>query len=543
MFKLKISLFFPALLLAGALAAQPAGRYFDISKNLEIFANAYREINHGYVDDLDPNQVLHRGLKAMLEGLDPFTNYISETDIEGYRIQTDGKYNGVGATGKKMGDYMVVTEIIENSPAHKAGLKVGDAIAAVDGASAKGKTEQQVLEFLRGFPGTSAQLTVIRPGSAKNVTLSLNRDEVNIPNVPHFGLVAENIGYINLTTFTQEAADNIANALKDLKSKNPGLKGVILDLRDNGGGLLNEAVNIINIFVERGLTVVTTHGKVKEWDNVFRTMAEPVDKEIPVVVLVNKRSASASEVVSGSLQDLDRAVIMGQRSYGKGLVQNTKDVGYNAKIKLTTAKYYIPSGRCIQSTRYKDGEPVEIPDAERAQFRTNNGRVVLDGGGIKPDILLPHDTAALVVKALLEQDVIFDYVTQWSLKHPSIDSIEIFKYNDWDDFQKFVQGKNFSYETVSEKRIKELKNIVASENYAVSADLQALEAKITAAKKGELQANKARIIHEIEQEIVGRYYFQRGKVRKSLVNDEEVEAAVQLLNDPARYKKTLGIEK
>jgi carboxyl-terminal processing protease len=534
-----------ALLLAAFLAfsstalAQPAGRYFDISKNLEIFANAFKEINHGYVDDLDPNQVMHRGLKAMLEGLDPFTNYISETDIEGYRIQSDGKYNGVGANGKKMGDYMVVTEIIENSPAHKAGLKVGDAIAAVDGANAKGKSEQEVLEFLRGYPGTTTDLSVIRPGSAKNVTVTLSRDEVNIPNVPHSGLVAENIGYINLTTFTQDAGANIAAALETLKKNNPALKGVIIDLRYNGGGLLNEAVNIINIFVPRGLTVVTTHGKVKEWDNVFRTMAEPVDKEIPVVVLVNKKSASASEVVSGSLQDLDRAVIMGQRSYGKGLVQNTKDVGYNAKIKLTTAKYYIPSGRCIQSTRYKDGEPVDIPEAERAQFRTSNGRLVLDGGGIKPDVVLPHDTAANVVNALLDQNIIFDYVTQWALKHPSIDSIEIFNYNEWDDFQKFVQNKNFDYQTISEKKIQELRTIASSENYALSNELLALENKIKAEKKGEMALNKARILHEIEQEIVGRYYFQRGKVRKSLVNDPEIEAAVQLLNDPARYQAIL----
>jgi carboxyl-terminal processing protease len=520
--------------------SQTTGKYFDISKNLEIFANAYKEINHSYVDELDPGQVMHRGMVAMLEGLDPFTNYISETDIEGYRIQVDGRYNGVGATGQKMGDFMVVTEIIENSPAHKAKLKVGDAIVAVDGQPAKGKTEAEVAEFLRGFPGTTAELTVRRPGESKDLKITLKRDEVNIPNVPHSGLVAENIGYINLTTFTQNAAGNISAALQKLKTAHKDLKGVILDLRGNGGGLLNEAVNIINIFTPQGEPVVTTHGKVLEWDNVFKTNSAPVDTDIPVVVLVDRHSASASEVVSGSLQDLDRAIIMGQRSYGKGLVQNTKDVGFNAKIKLTTAKYYIPSGRCIQATRYKNGEPVDIPEAERAQFKTRNGRIVLDGGGVKPDILLPYDTATSIVKALLDRHVIFDYATQWALKHPSIDSIETFSFTDWDEFAHFVQDRNFDYETNSEKKIKELRDIAAREHYPLTAELEILSGKIREEKKTELVKNKARIIHEIEQDIVGRYFFQRGKVRKSLKNDSEVEAAVQLLNDQARYKSILA---
>lgn len=515
------------------------GKYFEIAKNLEIFANAYKEVNHGYVDELDPGQLMRRGMDAMLEGLDPFTNYISETDIEGYRIQSDGKYNGLGAQGKKMGEWMVVTEIYENSPAQKAGLKVGDAITSVDGISAKGKTEAEVMEFLRGFPGTESNLMVRRPGDSRDLKITLKREEVNIPNVPHSGMVSENVGYINLTTFTQNAGENISKALEKLKS-NPKLKGVILDLRGNGGGLLNEAVNIINIFTPRGEAVVTTHGKVPEWDNIFRTMNQPVDLDIPVVVLIDKGSASASEVVSGSLQDLDRAVLMGQRSYGKGLVQNTRDVGFNAKIKLTTAKYYIPSGRCIQATRYKDGEPVDIAESERAQFKTRNGRIVLDGGGVKPDVLLPHDTAANIVKALLEQNIIFDYVTQWALKHPKIDSIESFEFREWDEFSRFVEGKNFEYQTTSEKRLKELRDISAKEGYTLGPDIEAIEGKIKADKKGEMTKNQARIIHEIEQDIVGRFYYQSGKVRKNLKNDPEVEAAVQLLNDPARYKAILS---
>lgn len=530
------------LLLSVSVFAQngTAGKYFEISKNLEIFANAYREINHGYVDELDPGKLMRSGLDAMLEGLDPYTNYISETDIEGYRIQTDGKYNGLGASGKRMGDWVVITEILEHSPAQKAGLKVGDAIVSIQGQSAQGKTDAQVLEFLRGFPSTSADIVVRRPGESKEMKIKLMREEVEVPNVPHSGIVADGIGYINLTTFTQDAGEHVARGLEGLKAKNPNLKGVILDLRDNGGGLLNEAVNVVNVFVPTGEMIVSTKGKVPEWDRTFRTTGASVDQNIRVVVLIDKKSASASEIVSGALQDLDRAVLMGQRSFGKGLVQNTKDLGYNAKVKLTTAKYYIPSGRCIQAVRYKNGQPVDIPDSERARFKTRNGRPVLDGGGVTPDVLLPVDTATGIVKALLDQNVIFDYVTQWSAKRATIDSIEVFSFNDWDEFTRFVQNRNFSYETETERKLKELQAVAEKENLSVSTDVQSIDNKVKTAKKDELNRNKARIVREIEQEIVGRYYFQRGKVRKSLKNDPEVEEAVKLLNDPARYDKILS---
>lgn len=529
-----------ALALSPLTPAQAQGKYFDISKNLELFANAYREINFGYVDVLDPGKLMRQGLDAMLEGLDPFTNYISENDVEGYRIQSDSKYNGLGAEGLKMGDYMVITEIIEGSPANKAGLKVGDAITAVDGQNAKGRTEQEVLSFLRGFPGTRVEVAVRRPGENKELKIKVEREEINVANVPHSGLVADGIGYVNLTTFTQDAGPNVADALQKLKQKNPALKGVVLDLRHNGGGLLSEAVNLVNVFVPKDEFVVSTKGKVPEWDNSFKTMVGAVDENIPVVVLIDSKSASASEIVSGALQDLDRAVIMGQRSYGKGLVQNTKEIGYNARIKLTTAKYYIPSGRCIQSTRYLKGEPVDIPEAERAQFKTRNGRTVLDGGGVKPDVVLPFDTASGVVKALLDQHIIFDYCTQFAAKHEKIDSVEIFEFTDFDGFAAYAQSRNFDYQTASEKKIAELRDIAARENFPLTADLQALESKIKAEKKGELVKNKARILHEIEQEIVGRYYFQRGKVRKNLVNDPEVKEAVKLLNDTAKYKAILA---
>jgi len=516
-------------------------KYFEIIKNLEIFTNAYREINHAYVDELEPGKLMRTGLDAMLGDLDPFTNYISETDIEGYRYLYDGRYNAIGAEAKKFGDWAVITEILEDSPAHKAGMKVGDAVISVSGQSAKGRSPEDVMAFLRGVQGTKVDLVVRRPGETKDLRITLERGEIESQNVPHSGIVADGIGYIYLTTFTQDAGENVAKALKDLKSKHPDLKGVIFDLRDNGGGLLHEAVNVCNVFVPRGELISSTKGKVPEWDRSYKTSQSPVDENIPVVVLINKMSASASEIVSGSLQDLDRAVLLGQRSYGKGLVQNTKDVGYNAKIKLTTAKYYIPSGRCIQSARYKNGQPVDIPDSERAVFKTRNGRRVLDGGGVTPDVLMPHDTATGVVWALHEQHLIFDYATEWALKNPSgIDSIEAFEFKDWDDFNRFVQSKNFEYESDLEKKLKELQALATAQNYPIGADISALEKKVAAEKKGEMVKNKARILHEIEQEIVGRFHFHRGKVRKNLKNDPEVEAAVNLLRDTEKYRALLS---
>jgi carboxyl-terminal processing protease len=533
--------FLPTIVLAQPSKTQaPGSNYFDIAKNLEIFANAYKEINQNYVDVLDPGKLMRQGMDAMLEGLDPFTNYISETDIEGYRYQMDGKYNGVGAVARKRGEWVVISDIYENSPAQKCGMKVGDEIISIDGQSAKGRTDEAVLEFLRGFPGTSAKIKVRRPVENKEIALTLERADVTIPNVPHSGFVSDGIGYINLTTFTQDASRNIGTAYKNLKSKNPDMKGLILDLRGNGGGLLIEAVNIVNLFVPRGELVVATKGKVPEKNNDFKTMSTPFDTEIPLVVLINKKSASASEIVSGSFQDLDRGVLMGQLSYGKGLVQNTADVGFNAKIKLTTSKYYIPSGRCIQSTRYKNGEPVEIPESERAPFKTKNGRTVYDGGGVKPDIYLHKDTLSGVTKALLDQFVVFDYATKFAAEHPSIDSIELFEFTDWADFSNFVKSKNFTYESASEKKIKELTTLAKNENWPLTAELTAMDAKIKSEKAAEMERSKDKILHEIEQEIVGRFYYQRGKVRKSLVNDPEVKEAVKLLNDNSRYRQILS---
>lgn len=542
--KHKKALGFVALLSLGLVAfrqSETGGKYFEIAKNLEIFTNVFKELNTGFVDELDPGKLMRTGVDAMMNSLDPYTNYISETDIEGYRYLTEGKYNGIGANSRREGDWVILTEISENSPAHKSGLKVADQIMAIDGQSAKGKSVEAIMEVLRGFPGTEVDIEIKRPGEAKTQKITLKRDEITVSNVPWHGMVSPEIGYCNLTVFTSAAGENVGKAFEDLKKKNPAMKGFILDLRDNGGGLLNEAVNIVNLFVPKGEVIVSTKGKVEEWDRSFKTLNKPLDEAMPVVILIDKMSASASEIVCGALQDLDRAVLMGQRSYGKGLVQNTRDVGFNAKIKLTTAKYYIPSGRCIQAVRYQNGLPLDIPDSERAAFKTRGGRPILDGGGVKPDLYLQKDTATGAVKALLDKNLLFNYATEWTLKHPTIDSADVFKFTEFEDFVQYVQNQSFTWESDAEKKLHALEKAAEKDRFspALLAELKALEAKIMAEKKGELQKNQGQIVDLLEREIVGRYYFERGKVRKFLQNDPEVDEAVKLLLDQPRYQKIL----
>ncbi|MCB0565998.1 MAG: S41 family peptidase [Phaeodactylibacter sp.] len=529
-----------SLLFIGMAASfQPDNKYFEILKNIEIFTNLYKEVNTYYVDDVDPGHLMRIGIDAMVESLDPFTNYISESEIEGYRFMTEGKYNGIGAISQKMGDFVTITELYQGQAADKAGLRPGDQIIAVDGQDATGKDPDAINNILRGFPGTTVKLTIRRPGQDEDFDLDLVRGEVQVPNVPYHGVVADGIGYVALTTFTREAGTNVANAVRELKEQNPGLKGIIFDLRGNGGGLLNEAVNVCNVFIPRGELVVTTKGKVKDWDRAFSTMNQPVDLDIPLTVLINKNSASASEIVSGVIQDYDRGVLIGQRSYGKGLVQNTRDIGYNSKLKLTTAKYYIPSGRCIQSVEYKDGEPIHIPDDQRTPFKTRSGRTVLDGGGVKPDMMIEKFTDADIVKGLLEQHLIFDYVTQYCLKHDSIPGVKDFHFEDFAGFVQFLGNREFDYDTESEKLLKKLMEESTEEGYELTAQVEALENQIDAAKKDALMNNKAVITDLIEKEISSRYYYQEGKIKMGLRNDAEIEEAVKLLNDKQKYQSQL----
>ena len=519
------------------------GKYYEISKNIEIFTTLYKELNTYYVDDVDPSKLMRTGVDAMLNSLDPYTNYISESDIEGYRFITEGKYNGVGASFDKLGETVFITDIFDGSPSQKAGLKAGDKILAVDGKSALNRSVDEVGDILKGAPATEVELSIARPqldGSLKNMKIKVKRDEVTEQNVPYFGMLNDKTGYIVLTTFTRDAGENVEKAFKELKEKNPNMTNLVFDLRGNGGGLLNEAVNICNIWIPKSEMVVTTKGKVVDWDRSFKTLNPSVDEQMPIVVLVDKGTASASEIVSGTLQDYDRAVVMGQRSYGKGLVQNMRDIGYNSKLKLTTAKYYIPSGRCIQAVKYENGKPVELPDSLRATFKTKAGRSVLDGGGIRPDVMVDKAGDIGLMKTLQEKYLIFDYVTQFALKNPTIDAPEKFKFDDFDGFVVFLAKRNFQYDSESEKLIKKLRDEAKKEKYAtIESELVAIEAKVQSDKKNDLQKHKAELVHEIEKEIISRYYYEKGMIKMNLRNDAEIETAIKLLNDPTKYKALL----
>ena len=433
----------------------PDSNYFEIAKNIEIFTNAYKEVNTHYVDELDPAKLMRTGLDAMFESLDPYTNYLSEGQIESYRFMTEGKYHGIGADVQIIDELPTVMAPYKDSPADKAGLKAGDQILKIDGQETEGRTNDEIHTFMEGYPGTELKLTINRPGEKKPLEISLMRDEINVDNVPYSGMVSEDVGYVALSTFTRNAGRNIGAAIKDLKVEQPELKGLILDLRGNGGGLLMEAVNLVNLFVPKGEMIVSTRGKVKDRDQAFKTLNMPMDLEVPLVVLINKNSASASEIVSGAIQDLDRGVLIGQRSYGKGLVQNYKDVGYNARVKMTTAKYYIPSGRCIQSVDYVDGEPADIPDSKRDKFKTRNGRSVLDGGGVSPDIKMESDESELL-ETLDENHLIFRYVTKWVTENPAVESAENFQFNQWEDFIQFLEKKDFDFDTESEELLEKI---------------------------------------------------------------------------------------
>ena len=530
-----------AVLFAGVATTvvNETGNYFEIAKNIEIFANLYKEVNTYYVDEIDPAKLMRTGVDAMLESLDPYTNYISESQIEGYRYITEGRYNGIGADIRIIGDLPTIVSPYEGAPAQLAGLKAGDQILEIDGKETVGKNTDEVSAILKGYPGTEVQMTVQRQGESKKLKISLVRDEVNIPNVPYSGMITGDVGYIALTIFTRDAGRNVGKALEDLKVEQPNLKGVILDLRGNGGGLLAEAVNVSNVFIPKNELVVSTKGKVKEWDRSFKTLNPQMDEKIPLVVLINKNSASASEIVSGVIQDLDRGVLIGQSSYGKGLVQNTRDIGYNAKVKMTTAKYYIPSGRCIQAIEYKQGNPAHIPDSKRTAFKTRNGRTVLDGGGIRPDVLLDHDAESDILLTLEDKNFIFNFVTQWILKNPEVKSAEDFHFTQWDDFVQFLEKQDFDYDTESEQLLKELKKKSKEDGYISEADIKVLEAKIIEAKKYDLNKNKGLVTDMIEKEIVSRFFYEKGRIKIGLRNDQEIEEAVNLFGEMGKYEALL----
>jgi carboxyl-terminal processing protease len=513
---------------------------FEISKNLEIFSNLYKELNSGYVDELDAGKLMRDGVDAMLNNLDPYTNYIAESDIEGYRLNRDATSNNLGFEFKKIGDLPTVLELYQGQTADKGGVKIGDQIIAVDNKELKGKTEDEMAYILRGAVGTQVELTMRRPGQNADYKVKINRQEFEIPNVPYSGLVGDDVAYISLSTFSSDAGKNIGDAFRQLRRDKPDLKGVIIDLRGNGGGYLHEAVNICGLFIPRNELVVTNRGKIKEKDQAFRTQAPPLDEKIPLAILIDKFSASASEIVSGTIQDYDRGVLIGQRSFGKGLVQNTAEIGYNNRLKLTTARYFIPSGRCIQGVEYKNGEPVDIPDNRRAVFKTRNGRTVLDGGGVAPDIKMEQANNIPVVKALMEQDIIFRYVTEFCKGKDKMPEIKDLHFSDFDGFLGFVQKENFVFRTASEKLLEQFKQKAMEEGYAIDSDLKNMENALNRAQVELIKKHQDLIVKLIEKEIAGRYYYANGRVQMGLLRDPEVLEAINVMKDQARYKQILG---
>ena len=521
--------------------------YFEITKNIDIFTRLVREINMTYVDDVEPNKFFRTGIDAMLKSLDPYTQFISASEIEDYRFMSTGQYGGIGATISKRNGKVIVVEPYPESPAYKAGIRIGDEILQIDNE----KIENSKLEntdirnLLRGQPKTKVKVVVKKP-KGNIETYLIERDEIKVKNVPYFGMVDKEIGYIVLTGFTKDAANEVKQAFENLRSQNPQLKGIILDLRGNPGGLLFEAIEIANLFIPKGEKVVETKGKMEGSNKVYYAKNSPLDLEIPIAVIINGKSASASEIVSGVIQDLDRGVVIGRKSFGKGLVQATRPLSYNTQLKVTTSKYYTPSGRCIQAIDYgnrdEDGSATKIPDSLKKPFKTKAGRTVYDGGGIEPDILVEEKALHKITEELLLQYIIFDFATEFVNQHPTIAPAKDFVVTDdiYNQFVQFAQNKMFKFETQSEKHITEAEKIFESDGYTdLKTDLQELKNKLALKKKDDILKYKSEIIPFLQREIVSRYYLAPGAIQNSFLYDKDILEAKKILHDKNRYQAIL----
>jgi carboxyl-terminal processing protease len=535
--KYKKKAFFAGLALLAIFSWSFKDDLFQISKNLDVFSSLYKEVNINYVDDINSAKMIKTGVDAMLDGLDPYTEFVPESEIEDYKLHyVSTQYGGIGASIFSRKGKVFIADVFAGFPAQKADIHPGDQLVKINDIDLDGKNNDQVGLLLKGSKGASIRL-VIKRGAAQPVEKTLVRDEIKQPNVSYSGMVSGNMGYIKLDKFLENSAEEVTSALAAIKKNNPS--GIILDLRSNGGGILQEAVKIVNLFVSKDVLVVSQKGKIKEKNFTYNTFTEPLEPNLPLVVLVNSHSASASEIVAGSLQDLDRAVIIGQRSYGKGLVQQTFNLPYNSLVKITIAKYYVPSGRCIQALDYtnrrSDGSVVKVADSLIHEFKTKDGRSVYDGSGIYPDIFIKPEHFADVTEALIGKLLIFDYATRYRDTHPKIDNAKTFILTDaeYDDFVKYLADKNYSYNTDSEKLLASLKTQATKEKQfdQIQTEYDALKAKMATSKKNDLQIHKEEIKQVLENEIASRYYFEKGRYEANFKYDKELAQAVKVMQD------------
>ncbi|MDH4092835.1 MAG: S41 family peptidase [Cyclobacteriaceae bacterium] len=525
---------------------KPVEKYFDIAKSLDIFATLFKEVNAYYVDEVDPEKLIRKGIEGMLESLDPYTDYISEDELESFRITTTGQYGGIGALIGVINNKAVITHPYKNFPAFKAGIKVGDELISIDGKKVQGKSTAYISTLLKGKPMTEVEIRLKRQGQKEDLKVTIRREKITLSNLAYAGLVESGVGYIKLDDFTPGAGREVSNALLGLKQK--GAKSVILDLRDNAGGLLQEAVNVVNIFVPRGQEVVFTKGKVENWNKSYKTLNNPIDTEIPLVVLVSEESASASEIVAGALQDYDRAILIGKKTYGKGLVQTTRPLAYNSQLKVTTAKYYIPSGRCIQAVDYthrkQDGSALRMEDSLKSEFKTKHGRKVYDGGGLDPDIVTESEYVGSVTASLVNAGVVFEFASKYCSENPDMPDLSLFHLSDKDysDFLGFLKAQKFAYSMEIEESTKQLIEAARRERYYpyLEAAINNLKDKIGAAKAADFIKFKAEIMEILEEQIAFHYALNEGQASVSLNRDNTITEARRVLHDTEVYHKTLS---
>lgn len=515
---------------------------FQIAKNLDIYYTLFRELNLFYVDDIDAGKLVKTSIDKMLESLDPYTNYIPEDDIEDFRFMTTGEYAGIGALISKQKDKIVISEPYEGFPAMKAGLKAGDELLEVAGKSTENLSTSDVSSLLKGPAGKAVVVKIQRYGQKKPMEIEIIREKIQIDPVPYYGMIDKETGYIRLSNFTVDCTERVKMALIELK-ENQGAKSLVLDLRSNPGGLLIEAVRIANLFIPKGQEIVSTRGKVKQWDKVYTATENPVDTIIPLTVLVNRGSASASEIVAGAIQDLDRGIIIGTRTFGKGLVQTTRDLSYNAKLKITTAKYYIPSGRCIQALDYthrnEDGSVGVVPDSLISKYKTKKGRIVFDGGGVVPDVKVEDETLSNLSINLVTQSVIFDYATYFNSKTESIASPEEFRITPeiYSDFAQFIKNQDFKYESKTEKELDQLIDVAKKEKYydLSKEEFEKLKVHLGHNLDQDLEHFKPEIDELLTDEIVSRYFYQKGAIKAALLEDQDVLKAIEMLHKPDAF--------